>query len=297
MTVPSALLSALALAFYIPASVCYAALLFLRVPAAGPSTGPHSPLRASRAGLILLLLGMTAQFAAIGAWCLLIHRSPFASEYGTLTVLAWIIAFAVAVCDVRFRLPAVAALALPISCLVLFVGMLYLRAPVADTALLKSRIVSLHVISILGSYALFALAFGCAGLYLLQNRLLKSRRPAGALRRLPPLVTLDSVAYHAVAYAMPLLTIGLALGVAYIYNGAVKTPPASWFTDAHNIVAFATWLLYVVYLSARLGLGWQGVRLQYILVAGLALTVLLYLVPSNSHRFTTPQPTYRNPRY
>jgi ABC-type transport system involved in cytochrome c biogenesis permease subunit len=298
MTIPSALLNALALGLYIPAAVCYAAMLFLRVPVGAAGIARPAPnSRMGRFGLSLLVMGMIAQFGAIGAWCLIVRRSPFASEYGTLTILAWIIAAAVAYCDIRFRLPAVGAAAVPVCCLVLFVGMLYLHSPVADTAMLKNRIVSMHVLAILASFALFALAFGCASLYLLQNRILKAHRSGGALRRLPPLATLDNLAYHAVAYALPLLTLGLTLGIAYIYSGAIKVPPAVWLTDPHNIVAFATWLLYVVYLAARLGLGWQGVRLQYILVAGLAVTLTLYIVPTSSHRFASSRLTYRTQGY
>jgi len=300
VTYPSALLNAGALALYIPASVCYAGMLFLRAPAAlvpratsapgvrpAPASRQAQNSRVGRVGLALLAFGMVLQFAAIGTWCVLIRRSPFASEYGTLSVLAWIIACMVVVCDLRFRLPAVGAVAIPIGCLALFLGMLYLRAPVADTAVLKNRIVSIHVLAILASYALFAVAFGCASLYLLQNRILKGHRGGGSLRRLPPLATLDNVAYHAVAYALPLLTLGLALGIAYVYSGAIRAPQLAWLTDPHNVVAFATWLLYVIYLGARLGLGWQGVRLQYILVVGLVMALTLYIVPTSTHRFST----------
>ena len=289
MTIPSALLNILALGLYIPAAVCYAAILFLRVPAGAGAIVRLSPTsRVGRCGLLLLLIGIVAQFAAIGQWCLMVHRSPFASEYGTLSVLAWTIAIGVAICDLRFRLPAVGVAAVPVCCLVLFLGMLHLRAPVADATLLKSRVVSLHVLAILASYALFALAFGCASLYLLQNRILKAHRTGNALRRLPSLGTLDNVAYHAVAYALPLLTLGLTLGIAYIYSGALHGPRAPWLTDIHNLVAFATWLLYVVYLGARLGLKWQGVRLQYILVLGLVMALTLYIVPTSTHRFASP---------
>jgi len=298
MTLPSALLNALALAFYLPSAVCYAALLFLRAPA-GAALSTDSSGRLLRGGLLLLLLGSAAQFAGIGAWCLLVGRSPFASEYGTLIVLAWIISFGVAICDMRFRLPAVGAFAMPVACLVLMLAMLHLRAPVADTVLLQSRIVSIHVLAILASFSLFALAFGCAGLYLLQNRLLKAHRTVGALRRLPALVTLDNLSFHAVAYAFPLLTLGLVLGIAYVYSGVggEVASPHRWMTDIHNLVAFGTWLLYLVYLGARLGLGWQGVRLQYILVVGLLLAMALYLAPTTTHRFSSIRQEQRTSGY
>lgn len=282
-----AVLNAIAFVLYLAASVCNGAVELLRAPDA-PTLTPEdrSGGRTARLGRPLLLAGLLAQFAAIGSWCLTTHRSPFVSEYGTLAVLAWIIVLTYLIVDWRGRLPAVGAIALLFACVALSLGSLRARNALADTAFLNSKMVSMHVLPILASFALFALAFGCAALYLLQNRLLKAGDIHKSLRRLPSLSTLDTVAYHSVAYALPLLTLGLVLGIVYIYNGALTTPPANWFLDTHNIVSFAAWGLYVVYLGARLGLGWRGVRLQYILIAGLVLALAVYALPTSTHRFT-----------
>lgn len=280
----SASLTALAFAFYLGAAVCFGAVLFLRAPAA-PTSGQPGASGVSRLGLPLLLAGIAIQFAAIGAWCISTHRSPFASEYGTLSVTAWAIALAFALLDLRVRLPAVGAVALSVACLVLFWGVVHARGPIAETPLLTGQLVSLHVLAILASFGLLALAFGCAALYLLQNRLLKAHQVGGLFRRLPPLATLDSVAYHAVAYALPLLTLGLALGVARVFSGSLPTPPHTWLADAHTIASGLTWLLYVFYLAARLAAGWRGVRLQYVLIAGLFVALALYVIPTSTHRF------------
>ena len=120
---------------------------------------------------------------------------------------------------------------------------------------------------------------------MLQNRLLKQKRIHPLLRRLPPLETLDRAAYHAVAYALPLLTIGLILGMARVFGSDMAQPPSAWLRDPHTVVSFATWLLYVFYLGARLAANWRGVRLQYILLAGLAVALALYAVPTSTHRF------------
>ena len=282
-----AVLNALAFALYLGAAICNGAALFLRAPAA-PSLTPQdrSGGRVARLGRPLLLLGVFAQFAAIGAWCIQTHHTPFASEYGTLAVLSWSIALAYLLVDLRGRLPAVGAIALLVACGTLFLGSLHAQSGLANGAFLSSQMVSLHVLTILASFALFALAFGCAALYLIQNKLLKQRHVPDGLRRLPSLATLDTLAYHSVAYALPSLTLGLALGIIYIYSGAVTVPPARWFSDPHTLVSFAAWGLYVAYLGARLGLGWRGVRLQYILLAGLLLTLAPYALPTSTHHFT-----------
>lgn len=279
----SALLTLLALACYVAAVVCDGGVLFVRASAAPALIPKFDPTRFGRP---LLLFGIVLQFIAVGVWCVTTHRSPFASEFGTLSISAWAIALALAVLDFRARLPAVAAIALLVACVLLSFALTQTHGPIAETPLLAGQIVSLHVLAILASFGLFAVAFGCAALYLLQNRLLKQPHPSALFRRLPPLATLDSVAYHAVAYALPLLTIGLALGMARIFRGGLTTPTAAWFTDAHTIASFGTWLLYLCYLSLRLLAGWRGVRLQYVLLLGMVVALALYVVPTSTHRFT-----------
>lgn len=281
----SATLTALAFALYLASAVCHGAYLFLRASAAPASTSAAPLPTVARFARPLLLAGILAQFAAIGAWCVTTHLSPFASEYGTFAVSAWAIALAFAVLDFRSRLPAVGAVALLVACLVLFWGVIHEHGPVAPTPVLKGRLVSLHVLTIVASFALFVVAFGCAALYLVQNRLLKARHSKGRFRRLPPLETLDTVAYHAVAYALPLLTVGLALGMARVFEGGLAGSPAGWLLDWHTLASVATWCLYVAYLLARLAAGWRGVRLQYILIVGLVVALALYFVPSSTHRF------------
>lgn len=277
-------LMAIAFVLYLASAVAYGAFLFLGSPDA-PAASPPNGLRLGRFGRPLLVCGILVQFAAIGLWCVTTHRSPFASSFGTLAVAAWAIALAFAILDFRVRMPGVGAVALLVACLTLFWGFIQFRSPIAANPILKSQIVSLHVLAILVSFALFALAFGCAALYLLQNHLLKEKNVSPLFRRLPPLATLDSVAYHSVAYALPLLTIGLALGIARIYGGGLAAPPGAWFADPRVIASFVAWCLYVLYVGARLLVGWRGVRLQYIVVAGLLLVLAVYVLPSTTHQF------------
>ncbi len=280
----SALLAALTLVLYMVAAACYGAVLFLDVAAAPTSAVPRAGVPSvARYGRPLLVLGIVMNILVIGALCITTHRSPFASGYGTLAVSAWAIALAYAALDFRIKLPALGSVTLLVACLMLFWGIIHARGPVADSPLLSQRIVSLHVLATVASFALFALAGACGGLYVLQNGQLKAHHGNNLFRRLPPLATLDSLAYHAVAYGLPLLTLGLSLGILYVYRSGL--PAHAWWADPKTVVSFVVWLLYIVYLVARIGAGWRGVRLQYILLAGLLIAPALYLVPGPTHQF------------
>src|SRR5438067_1644537 len=117
--------NAIAFALYLAAAAGSGAVLFLRAPAA-PTLAQDNYGRpcAERRSRPLLAMGLLSQFIAIGLWCVSTRHSPFASAYGTMAVLAWIIALAYLAVDWRGRLPAVGAIALLVACVVLFWGSL-----------------------------------------------------------------------------------------------------------------------------------------------------------------------------
>lgn len=282
-----AILTIIALACYLASSACNGAVLFLNAPAApaGVSAVPAGG-SITRFGRPLLLLGILVHFFAIGMWCISTHNSPFASQTGTLTILAWTIAIAMAVLDYKSRLPAVSAIALLFACLALSGGVLESHEPIAATPVLRSQIITLHVVAIVAGFGLFAVAFGCAALYLVQNHALRAKPAQGLFRKLPPLATLDAVAYRSVAFALPFLTLGLAIGFQQAFTGAVTHTIGAWMADPRIVLSFIVWFNYVLYLGARLLLGWRGVRLQYFLIVGMLITLTVYLVQTSTHRFS-----------
>lgn len=282
-----ATLTVLAMACYMVAVACYGGAVFLRHPA---GTG-SAPIGAGRFGRPLLVAGAALQFAAIGVSCVTQHHSPFASFFGTMSVTAWAIALSCAVLDVRYRMPAVEGLALLVASLVIFWGLTRAGETATSTPLLHGLLVSLHVLAFVASLGMFVVAFVCAGLYILQNRLLRERHTPALFRNLPPLATLDSVAYHAVAFGLPLLTIGLALGIARVFGGGLNHPPAVWLRDTKTIASFATWCVYLFYVLLRLAAGWRGVRLQYVLLVGFVFAVALYAMPTTTHMFPATRAT------
>ena len=159
---------------------------------------------------------------------------------------------------------------------------------IADAAFLNSQMVSLHVLTILASFALFALAFGCAALYLVQNRAAQSAQQVHEVAAPPALAR--HARYRrlsqrrvrpAPAHARP----GAGHRLHLQRRGQVRRPPAGlptrtrWFRSPPGGCTSPI-------SAARLGLGWRGVRLQYILLAGLVLALAVYALPTSTHHFT-----------
>ena len=219
MSAPEGLLQIIAAVLYLLAAVGYGAHLLLR----------HAPLAGyARAATLAAVLFHTL---AIGVHCAVTRQTPFTTPAETLSATAWAIALAYLALEffLRPRPTALGAVALPAAFLCLFAGAaLHAASPAARVAagphLLDTRLVSLHVLALLFAFGLLVLAFGCAGLYLAQHRLLKRKRAGGLFGKLPPLANIDHLAFALVAFAFPLLTIGLAAGAIAAVTGGPPGP-------------------------------------------------------------------------
>lgn len=261
------------LALYLVGAASLGANLFLRRPALLVT------------GRVVAVFGALFHFAAIGLRCAEVARAPFVTPAESLSLLAWMVVLAYLVVEALWRLSAAGPFALGLA--FLLVGGAGL-APhqvggVADPALLSESAVSLHIIATVASLAAFALAFCCAGLYLIVHHILKSKHGLAWMKRLPPLVTVEQAGFALVALGFPLLTLGILSGIVRALSGGLG---AGWPLDTKTLLAVAVWGIYGLYLLARLR-AWPPVRTAYVLLVGLALCLLLFFVPSAAHRFVS----------
>jgi len=264
---------------YLIASVFYGALLFKQHVNNRPSWLLLS--RFAGGG------GLLAHTAAIGLHCVTTHHSPITTTAETLSALGWAIAGVYVLTEiVQYKHPptALGAFAFPLAFLALFSGanisaMSDHSASVA--AQLDNQLVSLHVLAILGAYAMLTLAVCCGALYMIENRMLKRKEVAGGLFcRLPPLATVDHLAFTLVSLAFSLLTLGLVAGEIRAVSGHLP------LIDARTALAVLSWAIFGGYLllhSSRLAI---GVRANYILFAGLFVAMLTFFAPSTIHHFS-----------
>jgi len=268
----SVALHLVALALYLAAAVVYGANLSLK---------HHGH---ARRGRVLLALAVAVHTAAIGAVCVLTHRSPIATAFGSLSTTAWAIGIACLVVEASGRVPVMGALAAPLCCLLVFGGLLRPGPDLRMSRELQNSVVSVHVLLVLVSFAVFVLAGCCAAFYLWQYRLLRRRpHPHGLFRLLPPLDTLDTLAFRLVAFGLPLLSLGLVLGIARAASGGLE---GAWKQDLHTLVSYALWILYAGYLAGRNTAGLRGTRGCYVLIAGVVVSLALFVLPTVTHRFS-----------
>lgn len=249
--------------------------------------GTQGPQRAAllTVGRISAILGALLHCAAIGFRCAELQRAPFVTPAEALSLLAWIVALVYLALDAFWKLWPAGPFALGLSFLMVVFGAGWhpvKGGPLRDAELLGESAISLHITATVGAIGAFALAFCCAALYLIAHRILKTKNGLQWMKRLPPLKTVETVAFVLVALGFPLLTLGILSGVLRAANGGL---PAGWPMDPKALLAYAVWFVYGAYLIARLGLNWPATRTSGVLLIGLALCLLLFLVPSAAHRF------------
>jgi cytochrome c-type biogenesis protein CcsB len=130
-----------------------------------------------------------------------------------------------------------------------------------------------HVtLSMLGTVG-FAVAFVAGLMYLMQERLLKSKQYNVLYFKLPPLDFLDRLNQRSILLGFPFLTLGILTGAisAQITFGAYLNwnPEQTW--------ALVTWVFYLFVLMGRMTVGWRAKKAAYLTIVGFAGVLLTFL--------------------
>ena len=155
--------------------------------------------------------------------------------------------------------------------------------PAAAPALshkLISELLFIHVSLSLFSYVAFSISFILSIMYLVQNKMLKEKRWSPLLRKLPSLGLLDMYAYRLTMVGVPLLFLGLILGIlwAHVVGQPIWLDP-KLFTSILVVVA------YGMYLYRRLSYDWQGKKLATMNVVAFVFVLFNYLISGSISSF------------
>ncbi|HYY06274.1 MAG TPA: cytochrome c biogenesis protein CcsA [Candidatus Limnocylindria bacterium] len=195
---------------------------------------------------------------------------PWTSWSGVLNLFVWLVvgAYLIWGCRARFRLLGLAVIPPAAALLALAYAGGGTRA--AHGAAYGSVFLALHVGLVLAAFAGFTLAAALAALYLWQERRLK-RRARGILRvRAPSLSALDELVARTIAVALPVLTLGIGVGIGRLVQSGGGF-------SAVVAVTLVTWAVYGGFLVLRYWAGWRGRRSASL--ALLALTLVVATLP------------------
>jgi len=220
-------------------------------------------------------IGWLVQTALLVAQAVSAEGFPWDTWAGSLNLFVWLVvgAYLIWGCKPRYRL--LGLVVMPLAALLLAVSYAAGGVDASGESGYSTLFLVLHVGLVLAGFAGFTLAAALAGLYLWQERQLKHRSSTVLRFRAPSLVTLESLAARTIAFALPVLTLGMAAGFARIRHGSELDPLI--------VLTVITWSVYGVFLVLRFGAHWRGRRAAYLTLAGFALVVALQLSLQMGH--------------
>ncbi len=222
-----------------------------------PKTG-YLAITTGIAGLVSLTLSMVSRAVLTG-------HGPFSNIYEFSLAFSWGIVVMGFFFERRYRAPVIRAIGVLMALgLLLFANTIPSQAVPLVPALQQSFLLTTHVAAAVIAYGAFAVGFGAAILYLLQERCKASW--------LPGLEALDEMSYYTVVIGFPFLTLVIVLGAIW----ADVAWGRYWGWDPKETAALVTWLLYAGYLHARVMRGWRGRKAAILLIVGFFAILLTF---------------------
>lgn len=193
---------------------------------------------------------------------------PFEDIHGTLVVLSLLVVIAFLLATLRYRVTVLGAFITPIT-LLLLLGAAVAHGVGRVPEGVRSVLLPVHIaLNVLGLVA-FAIAFGAAVAYIIQERQLRTKKLGGVFQRLPALDVLDSLAFRSIVIGFPLLTLGIVTGTVW----AVRLDPGAPDITAAEGFALLAWLVFGGVLLLRVAAGWRGRRAAIGTIMGFVCTM------------------------
>ena len=238
----------------------------------GEAAFAYASARTSPAATWGVRLGWLAQTALLALQAAHADGFPWSSWAGSLNLFVWLVVGAYLIWGCRPRVRLLGLAVMPLAAALFVVARVGGGTDTAGDSRYGNLFLVLHVGFVLAAFAGFTLAAALAALYLWEERRLK-RRAADILRlRLPPLASLERLAWRPIAVSHPVLTLGLAAGI-------VRQRQDGGGVDALEVLTLATWLVYGAFLAARP----TGRRAAYLALGGFALVIVARLALAGGH--------------
>ncbi|MFD2046235.1 cytochrome c biogenesis protein CcsA [Ornithinibacillus salinisoli] len=147
---------------------------------------------------------------------------------------------------------------------------------------LVNEILITHITLAIVSYGFFTLSFLFSIMYIIQYLFLKKKRGLKWMWRFGDLELLDSYSFRSVTFGVPVLLIGIIMGVVWAYTSGAEF---YWF-DLKTIGSILVLVVYSLYLMLRIITGYTGKAIaKYNVAAFLILLInfFLFSMLSNFH--------------
>src|SRR6202789_3307881 len=263
----------LSLALYLASFLCYARILY----------APN--IWVGRLATLLLASGIVAQYFSLYERARVLQTVPDDDLYGSMSLFAWVLGVNFLGLEIFHRQRSVGAfVTLLLVAWVAGLGFITVGAPAARVQA-RGPIFAFHVTLNTWAYAAFALSFVLSLIYLIQDRVLRSRRLGAAFWRFPALDVLERMARSSVYVGLVALIFGVAMGLIWEH----RLRGSYSFGDPKVIVTLAILAVYAAYLLLSRNANWRGARAALLCAMNFLIVLFSYtfvnLYLTKFHRF------------
>jgi len=232
-----------------------------------------------------LALGLVAHYFWLLARSHWTHSVPYDDLYGSMSLFGWLLAATYLGLEFRYRQRSVGVFVLPVVTALYFVATLGGRSVRLVPPPARGPLFALHITLNILAYSAFALAFVLSLIYLIQNRLLRSRRLAPLFWRFPALEGLDRMSRSSVMVGVLALLVGGGFGLIWQH----RLRGSYWSADPKVLVTVAILGLYAGYLWLSRAKAWRGARASALCVANFLIVIFSFTIVnlylSRFHRY------------
>lgn len=222
-------------------------------------------------GAAISAIGLLPHGAAILIRWIEMGHGPYMSSYEVISSNTWLAIAAFLLFQLKSaRSRLVGAVILPVSVIALGIGFYLSSEAKYLTPTLRGYWLFIHIFFAKLSYDSFLIGFGFASLLLLRTTSWGSQNDL--LKRLPSDNRLDELSYR--FSALGFLFLGIMIVAGSIW--ANQAWGRYWGWDPTETWSLITWLVYAIYLHARITYNWRGTRSAWLLIAAMAVMVFSF---------------------
>ena len=227
----------------------------------------------STLALTLVSIGFASHSLAILTRYVEAGYTPVTNLHESLSFFAWLIIGVLLLANLKFQIKVLGAFLTPIAIILMLFAFALPKEILPLAPVLRSFWHPFHVTFAFLGNAIFALAFCCGVMYLIQEHQLKSKKMGAIAKRLPSLKVLDDLNYQALTFGFPLLTLGIITGAVW----AEYAWGRYWGWDPKETWSLITWFLYAALLHQRLTVGWRGRKAAIMAIVGFMAVLFTFL--------------------
>lgn len=197
-------------------------------------------------------------------------RVPLTNQYEFATSFAWGIALCFIIFEKKYDFRAMGTFVTPIIFIIIGYAAMQNKGVRPLMPALQSNWLTIHVSTAVISYGAFGVACGVSGMYLLRERF---KQDDFFVKHIPSLEKLDIISYRTISLGYLFLTLVMVTGAIWAESAWGRY----WAWDPKETWSFITWIIYSIYLHARIVKGWKGRKAALFSVIGFICVLFTYI--------------------